>query len=802
MKMILNVPNPLSTVEPIDTKATTTTMKMINGCKYIEFTYDFFKLHPLVFDSESLFYIQHSGVHQRPNALFMMFETLVTSYDSSYTKSSNQFQFDTNFIISWARQLKFKGDCTAFEPSMQLCKNSLIHFLSSPTVDIKGKELSLKFFKPLMYNYNGENYYDLIPYICYLFTFFIYGQAYTFEEAHTNASMYGFSKSIDSYLQQHYLRLSTEHNTKFENLINTLSNAEWKTFFSKVLAPNEIIRMRNNEMRRESGLLHENVSSQQNISQAYIDNCFNQVMSKLVYKIITHSPFSAIVKSFPGYDGKYCKYELAKITQYCFCGGDKTINIDSQFCYNYSLDQNNDMKIQTDITTLHIGKHRPFTSSDPISKMCEAFLLNEVDKKDSDPFDDSKFSLLEEDIFKHESLLRNWFISGTFQYYRSIFSDLTGKSFVDEYEDIINLPLVVMLSYGKTYAATCLSTYILSLLPKLLLVHCNNQKELSNFSLIQSVLLMTEVDIERVKKLTQVSNAITMVNNPSYITFINRKITEFTSMIVQNSIIIQPYIKELNDSVDKLAIGGCEVYNYGKSSNPFVRSYGFISEVLGTSEELFIFNKWTENLDNQSLFDIIDSSKNISLINAGLLNASKTIKIPVILNNFIFNLANKHYEYKPVNYFYNDSLVEFVVKYIYPINNVRNHIESSVVSRRIICDESGAITCDKPIINGFSIGSNVLPLLKGGGRHYKIPVYNFTGSIEEIPLLFIIPPNYHLYELLLSSSKYSSNQTILLFYKTKVVSNYDNYEPDDKSPYAKEGSSMNRAAPDSRRIKY
>jgi hypothetical protein len=273
-------------------------------------------------------------------------------------------------------------------------------------------------------------------------------------------------------------------------------------------------------------------------------------------------------------------------------------------------------------------------------------------------------------------------------------------------------------------------------------------------------------------------------------------------MVTQNSIVIQPYIKDLNDSVDKLAIGGCEVYNYGRSSNPFVRSCGFISEILGTSEELFVFNKWTENLDNQSLFDIVDSSRSVSLINAGLLNAAKTVKVPLILNNFSIDFSNKSYNYKPVNYFYDDTLIELVNKYIFPINNVRNHVESNVVTRRIMCSESGSISCGKPIVNGFESGSNILPLIQGGGRHYKIPRYNFSGSIEEIPLLFVIPPTYHLYELLLSSSKFTSNQTILLFYKTKVVSTYDNYEPDDKSPYAKEGSSMNRGAPDSRRIKY
>jgi hypothetical protein len=711
---------------------------------------------------------------------------------------------------------------------MALCRNALVQYLSHPTVNVNGAMIPLKTFRSLMYNYNGENYFPLLPYICYLFTFFIFGAPYSFDEGHTEASMHGFLVSLNEYYRQHYAALAADHSIAFDELRGKITDAEWRAFFHKMLDSNEIIRIRNNEMEREPGLLDQCVRSQSLLSQEYITKAFAETMNKLIYQVIQQCSIAKLVKAFPPFDGRYDRRELFHIVAYCLTGGNKSITItdtDEFFPYDYALEQDSQgSSVKSSITPLTMGKYRPFSFSDPLTQICEAYLANEYEKKDTDPFDNSpSIGLLETNIVKEEEQLRSFFTHGIFLLYKSAIGVDGAPAFfrdTGELDDIIALPTALQLAYGSTYATTCLPTYIHSLLPQMLLQHCNARLPLTEFSLFRAVFLMPSIDIPRCRKLINVANALTMVHNPTFVSFINRCITDFLTIMHSNPIILQVYVKHIDDSADALSIGGCDVYTYGNMPNSFLRAYGFIRSVLGNSEDLTTFARWCEGLDNQALFDIVDtcaakiSPINTAIVETGLQNALSSLRIPMLLSNFSFSTGNSGptYAYRPVNYFYTHELLQFVMQYIFPVNNLRNAQTPTLITRSISFQTNGNAIAGKPAKNSYVATPNassneigkLFPIIMGTGRYFKIPVYNHTGAMDDISLLFSNPPSYALRELVIPSTRSLMNHTIFLFYRESLVqSRYTRYtaqdaDPGNKAPYYT-GELLSRSVPDKRR---
>ena len=122
----------------------------------------------------------------------------------------NPFKYDTDYLITWARIIQRNQIIIEFEPIMKQLKTIFNNWLSNPKINYGGIDYNISFFHPLCYTYSGENITSLLPYIAYLFTFFIYCNPYEFDEGQSESSVFGFYKAVDDWYMKHYIQLAND----------------------------------------------------------------------------------------------------------------------------------------------------------------------------------------------------------------------------------------------------------------------------------------------------------------------------------------------------------------------------------------------------------------------------------------------------------------------------------------------------------------------------------------------------------------------------------------------------------------
>ena len=823
-------------IEQTDEIISPLTSLMGQKTEAITFTHKFFVQRPYLFgvNAETLMYAQHAGHKYKPASYYNIFELYIKHVDENYIRDKrtkgieNDYVYDMDYLITWARIIKQNQIILEFEPVMRQLKNVFNNWLADPKVYYGGILYPLSTFKPLCYTYSGECFSSLLPYICYLFTFFIHCHPYEFDEGQSESSTFGFYKSLESWYMKHYTELGNDFGVDIiKDSIQTLSKIAdkyWVDMFEHMLNVDDIIKIRNEEISRTPELLNQCISTQNGLTINYLTRAWNDTMTNLIKIVIANSPVKRIFDSIPRFDSKALDVnELMMWSQYCLSGGDKPFCIEPDLSSqgmpcktsNYSFMYHGDpitiksypssiignQILKSKIKPLTISKQKPFTCSDLLMEMATSYLKKEFIRKKTDILDDTPIEI-DESMLRNDKLfdkplsqlIKDLFINGLWMYDNSSMSSalqllLTKNSFIDEINDILSLSAITQIVYDNRLASIVITTYILSHLNSWLLDTCVNGYSFYSFS-PYTYLTQLAPSSNRIAKLINMVISLLYISDDMYCRFVNVSMNDFTGMITMNSIIQQPYIKGLNDMADIYAIGGCELYNYSHFSNPLIRGYGFVANVFGNCEALETFYKWIYKLDNNALFEVINESlSNVSVIETSLkaqwtkMWANKTF--PHILHNYSFTSSG--YKLKSIPYFLDLStsegtlMLSLICKYTYPYSNPRASINRQVIFRPIEY-KRGRLTAKSPVKNGMRVDDSLLSVsLSSTGTNESIPVYDFNGSMEDVNLIYTNPKGSRLEKFVLFNSRVNSNQTIWLFTKIPVSTRFQKYINFNKS---------------------
>ena len=804
----------------------------------IRFTYQLFLSRPDLFglNAETIFYAQYAGHKFKPATYYNIFELFITQTNTNYVlakrtnqlNSNNPYTFDSDYIITWARVIQHNQLILEFEPIMARIKTALNDWLAHPIVIYNGIQYPITFFKPLCYTFSGENYITLIPYIAYLFTFFIYCYPYEFDEGQTESSTFGFYKSIDDWYMKHYTQLAQDLDIDIVRgdlqTLSTVTDQQWKDLLNHMLNADQIIRLRNDEIGKTPALDQQCISDQNSVPNGQIYSAFQEVINQLIKIAIHNSPIKKFFDKIPTFNSKYVDInELMMLTQYCLAGGDSKFALEPEidalndvpgklpnYSYAYCADQTNIQKypsgiidqnqhVTSKIPDLKICIHKPFCAADLILEMATSYLKNAFEIKRTDILDDNPIeideSMLRDRLFADSdivSLLNSLFVNGVWMYDNTPLSQalnilISFKSFQEEISDILNLSAVTQVVYTNRQASIIIEPLILSYINVWLLAHCELNYPLRAFSPISYLISTDKPSPHRIKKLIDMLSSLMYISNPMYCRFVEVTMNEFTQLMLNNPIIQQPYVKGLDDYADLYAIGGCETYNYSHYSNPLIRGYGFVSTVFGNCEALETFYKWIYNLSNTALFEFIEQSLN-AIVNIETSLKSQYVqmmnakKYPHILNNYSFKTEN--YIFKTTPYFLElrtsdgNYIISLICKYAFGYSNPRRSIERQIVFREITFKRN-VLTAYSPVVNGLrvnSFNSFVAATVSTGGTPERLPVYDYNGVMEDVSIIYSAPKGRKTIKLVLFNSRFNQNNTIWIFTAIDKPTRFQRYE--------------------------
>lgn len=836
-----NIMSPFDAMPPLHSSVQQeiiTPISSILGTKTpaIAFTLDLFKARPELFGvyGTSLIYAQYSGTAYKPELVYGLFELFLTRTSPSELKARRTrklgiYESDPDLLITWARLMQQTKTNIIFEPIMNNLGKVMNNWLQNRRVNWGGISYNINTFKSLMYNYCGENYLTLFPYICYLLTFMIHCRPFTFNEAQTESSTFGFYSALEAYYEFNYNELGKEFDldiihSSLEEL-NKIPSNYLKDFFKVMLNPDKIIEIRNTEIRKTENLLNECLTDQNSLSLEFVRKAWELTMSQMLKRVVAFNPIKNIFDSIPRYKQNFNLniYELMDWTQYCLASGNKPFCIEPESyselkgCqHNYPLIRHADsdsiqplptklfgtQELKSKIGSLSISQEQPFCSADLILDMAKAYIYKMFDRKRHDPLDDHQITinegmLKENDLLKINNksfpeIIKDLFVPGLWMCDNSsmvsVLNILLGyKRFITEIEDILNLSTVTQLVYDNQLASIIIGPLILSYLNEWILDTCNKEYPLNLFS-PYTYICDSRPSGNRIAKLCDMVISMCYISNEDYAQFVNNTMWQFQNLIITNPIIQQPYVKGLKDWADIYAIGGCELYNYAKFSNPLVRGYGWITCVEGTSEQLETTYQWLYGLQNNSLMELLEQSvNNPDMVSMNLqiqwtkLYVNKTF--PNLLSNYSF--SNGEYKLKGypyvVDYKTSDgrSIISLILSCVFPRSNIREAIPPVIVFKPITY-ENGVVTAYKAVENGMAVvdsGNEVInpARMNETGLALRCPLYDFNGEMEDNKVEYVTPGGYRLETLYLISTRHTENQTILVFTNAPRITRFQNY---------------------------
>ena len=794
----------------------------------IQFTYQLFLTRPELFgeNAETLVYAQYAGHRFKPASYYNIYEVFIKQTNRKLIQDkrtgkydpNNPFKYDADYIITWARIIQRNQLILEFEPVMRQLKNILNDWFANPMIEYGGSKYPLSFFRPLCYNYSGENITSLIPYIAYLFTFFIYCYPYEFDEGQSESSVFGFYKAVDDWYMKHYIQLAED--TGIDVIKGDLTDLAkiadkyWVDMLNHMLNTVEIIRLRNEEIERTPSLLDQCISDQNACTVEKIRRGFNDVLTNLIKLTVANSPVKKIFNAIPQFNPKHIDTtELMMLTQYCLAGGDQPFIVEPEIdavieipnkLPNYSYLLHGDPEcvqpypkeiigkqhLPSHIKPFHHCIHRPFSASDFNLECLTAYIRQEFEQKQTDILDDNPIaideSMLRDNLYPLPlaNLIANLFVNGLWMYDNSsmccaLKALSQNRRFASEISDILSLTSVCQVCYNNRQASILVTPLILSYLNTELLDNCLNDYLLQSFSPMTYVCLLDVPSPNRIKKLVDMLTSLLYIANPLYDRFVQMCVNDFSQLLLTNPIIQQVYVKGLDDAADIYAIGGCELYNYSHFSNPLIRGYGWVINVFGNCEQIETFYKWIYNLDNTALFQVInDSLNNVEVIEVSLkaqwVKMIGANRIPKLLSNWTF--SEKGYIMKNVPYFLdlqtsdNEYILSLLCKYTYPYSNPRRSISRQIIFREIEYKRL-KLKVHRPVPNGMisrvhdsrdnAIRTNAEIRLTGTAE--RLPVYDYNGSMEDISIIYSAPRGRRVVKLLLFNSRYIQNSTVWFF---------------------------------------
>lgn len=527
----------------------------IIGQKYkaIEFTQRLFRLYPGLFDNKgaSLYYIQNAGQVKKATLLFQSFDIFVTqSPDEIMNTILNGLEpidLDVDPLFSWARYIKKTKKCYIFEPIMKQNNIALQTFLNNKNIIIRGKSFTLRDLKPLCYTNTGENVADLLPYIAYLFNFFINCKNYTFGEILAGSSRNVFMEMIDANFSAYYQKLIDNNHLNMgltqlfadeSTILEKIPKDVFLSMFSEMLNPENIIKIRNNVILADtSGQLQSVISTQTAVSEGAVSEGFSLILAQLIELIINKNPISQLFQKIPVFREQILnEYELSMLTQYALSGGIAPFMVDNSFNYCAIGDLNSvkpfpfipRQQLATQIEPIKFGNKKPYSDSALPLNLMTAYIKQEFQKHQTDILVEEHIGVDESFVLtekfgkdRMENILTALFVNGIWNrnnkflnnflhifdnnneaYARESFAHTFGNPLTEQQKREIKTYIAqnfkttiynvqksaILLDYffNNSFGAKIIPAYILSFLPQYLLEYITRNSTLDNFDLIIS----------------------------------------------------------------------------------------------------------------------------------------------------------------------------------------------------------------------------------------------------------------------------------------------------------------------------
>lgn len=790
------------------------------------FTQHMFELRPDLFGAYamSLVYGLHSGTAYKADIIYAYFEQYIKYGPKVLHEQLNRKQLGTydlcpNYLILWAKLMRQTKMTIGFEPVMNKLNNTLNNFFANKKVNIKGVPFDLAAFKPLCYTRAGECYFTILPYLAYLITFMVDCRPYTFAEAHTESSSFGFYTAFENHIQKYYTAFAEDTGVNLlkyspDLLPATVTDKQLSDMFHKMLHPDRIIEIRNIEIGKTPSLLNECISDQSALSDDYVAKAFANTFTKLIRIIILQNPIKHIFDSIPQFKSDVDINELMNWTSYCLSGGNHPFIIESTIHTNHKNLLKNYTNIRhcdpekvisypeelcgkqtliTQIEKLNICKGMPFCENDIVLNMCTAYVKKRYDSKRNDILDEDPISINETMLWHDNvlgkplsSALRALFLNGIWGYdnttMATVLSQLYGNpEFVSEVNDLLALGNVTEIAYGNHLGSVIISTYMLSWLNTMVLESIVNGYDLHLLRPYRYLVRATP-DIGRITKLCNMVTALCYVSYEKYDRYVNARVREFLEIMESNPTIQQPYVKRLADLADIYAIGGCELYRWATHANPLVRGSMWYYNVFGWSEELENLYLWIWGLDNLALMELLESNlddTNVmdSTVKVQLTKLKDNKKHPLLLSNYDVD-SKLAYKEKSHIYVLDGKALNFPVLSAISRRVFKKSTASSATAENIwfkrIMYKNGEVVARQAFKNSIDIDDKLFPAdISDLGIPILAPIYDVIGKVDEVKVIKHTPAGFRAEQLVLGNSRNDKNQVIIIYTKTEAPTRFE-----------------------------
>ena len=718
-----------------------------------QFFYKLFGERPELFGmyGESLLYSLYAGHPMKLDTLQVILKSFIENRNI-LNSDKNPYLNAPSPIIVWAYVLAHTNQAIVYEPVMKLLNDSLNKFIDSPKVYYNRQEYHLNTFKPICYDKNGNNYCSMLPYIAYVICFLTRCRAYSFSDSFSKASNAQWNTSMEQYFmtilsafkRDHHIDLLSDHDIILKN-----SNDELlKIMIEQSLNPNKIIKVRNEIMNLEKGLMEENKEDQDALKQEDIDLAFMETLNMIISYVVEFNPIRHFIDKAPLFNPDNLNIlNLSNLTLYALSGGN------AQFCINdtenfkpYYIIENANVEpfntfgkqtIKTKIEPLNQSIKMPFTSADIYLNIVASAVKNKFESLFSDPLGGKEVLDIHINEYDFDNACER--ISGRlsdliaqglwFSYGNSMHNNIDKNMRLSEdLTNTRNLCSVLKLMYGNKNMGTCATPiYILSMVPQFLMEHVKNNQPLDTFKLFEYVYAY-DIKMNLMKNISDSIISMLYLDNENYVKFVNIISKECTDLL-HNGLVVIPYIKGLEDMADAYAIGGIDLYSYAPIANPLVRSCEIVKNIFGTCEELNRYERIMSQITNSSVFDVVEDGIYDSVLKPAL----DRIQIkPETLSDYVFSKD----AYKPKETISilessvgNQKITELASKYIYKKSDAANLTIPTLYTRTLAFkNDSSKVDVGKIVKNSFVIADSSNKNTFEG----ITPLYDIKGEMKRV----------------------------------------------------------------------
>ena len=801
-----------------------------NKYKAIEFTNKIFEQYPELMDGKAstLYYILNAGQSKKTSVLYASFDAFVqNSQPSTYAKILSGIEpvnMDVDPLFSWARYIKKTKKCYIYEPVLSYNNKALQEFLNTKTFKYNDRVMTLKDIRPLCYINTGENIADLLPYIAYLYNFFINCNSYTFGEILAGSTHNSFFESIEANFTKYYQKLLTSANglnltklfAKPAEITKHFSITILKSMYAEMLNPENIVQIRNSVIMNDTTKqLQKAVSTQASVTRHVVQAGYIKVMGDLIDILVKKNPITKLYNKIPTFNGSTLnEYELGQWTSYALAGGDTSFMINRDLTVTAIGDADTqrkfaflpDQKLRTEIKTINVGAKKAFLNSSIGLNLISAYAKMKFNENQNDFLNDYPITIDESFIAtekhganKMEDIITGLFVNGVYgrewNSMHAIF-DVIGNNprLTATLGDIINIPRLYEMLFDNIYGSKILSAYILSFMPEWLEAFMTSNGAVIGLDVKQtsSVNLMKfcpmamfcqihSIDYLRIEKLLALETSIMYLHNKSYTNFINEKAEEMFTILTKNAYIQQPFVKGTSDMIDVYAIGGRELVAKAGLSNPMLRAYWFVNMTQGSCSELETFYEWAKYVNNNHAFDMLAlaiKDKDANTIKKVLTNKYNELisssNSPVLLDNYEIR-PDGTWSTKSTAYFTDlrlpdgTPIVEFLMGFAYGESHAKNIADDELVMKPIVY-HNGNFIAKKAGYNKAIFGDkSVTATLSEFGVLYKLPYYDFNAVLDEFGIEVAAPSGYNLINIITDSGRQQGNDVYFVYTPLQTV---------------------------------